>query len=457
VAVRPEICYGMLDQLDRTKQDFVCGRAGAKMGLNNNKIHFVGALAWFLAGWVLVAVCQGQHWPRFRGPNGQGHADTTQLPVKWGPQDYIWTTALPGSGHSSPVIWGQTIFVTSAEPSSATGFVLAVSLVDGRILWQRRYQLHSYRMNRLNSYAATSPAVAQDGLYVLWPGREKYLMVALDHQGNERWRRFFEGAKCQHGPGGSPIVYDRLVVFTIEHEQNLTEADGSWLALDRTTGQTLWRVVRKTGPKSSYSTPCVYVDANGKAVLVFTSRSHGITAVDPDTGQVVWEFPTAFPARVVSSPVLVDDLIVGTCGDGGSGKRLVAIRPAPAPWSPQLAYRIDDRSAVPYVPTPVAEKGLLFTFHDRGQVACLQGKTGRIFWRAKPAGRFYGSPICADGKLYAITTDGEVVVLRADAEYQLLAINSLGQASYATPAVAGARLILRSRSSLFCVGPNRGG
>jgi outer membrane protein assembly factor BamB len=190
--------------------------------------------------------------------------------------------------------------------------------------------------------------------------------------------------------------------------------------------------------------------------LIFNSYSHGMTSVDPVTGNVIWEVASAFPARVVSSPVIASGLLVGSCGDGGSGKRLIAIRPGSSDGSiqPKEVFKIESGYR-PYVPTSIAKGGLLFTFLDRGNVSCWNSTTGRQLWEEKPAGRFFSSPVWVDGKLYCITMDGDVVVLKAAETYELLAINPLGETSHAAPAVAGGRMFLRTYSQLFSIGSKK--
>jgi len=308
-------------------------------------------------------------------------------------------------------------------------------------------------MNKLNSYASSSPAVDADCVYVLWPSPDETILAALNHDGKEVWRKAFDGYHCQHGAGTSPIVVDDLVVFTQEHEKMSTDVESWWRAVDKKSGQVRWKLSRRTGPKTSYSTPCLYSPAAGATQLIFNSNSHGITGVDPRRGTVIWEVESALPNRIVSSPVIADGLIIGTCGDGGSGKRLIAIRPGTSDKSiqPQEAYKIEDSSAT-YVPTAVAKGGFLFTFHAWGDVSCLRSATGERLWRERPAGKFFGSPVCVDGKLYCVTTDGDVVIIKAAETYELLAINHLGETSHATPAVAGGRMYLRTYSHLFSIG-----
>ncbi len=415
-----------------------------------------GFLKWLFVIWAILSalVSQGQQWSRFRGPNGQGISDAKTIPVKWTEKDYNWKVKLPGEGHSSPVLWGDKLFVTGGDQQAGHSVLLALSVSDGGVLWQKEYSLSKYRPNKLNSFATATPAVDAENVYVLLTSPEETILAALSHEGTEIWKRTFEGIRCQHGAGSSPIVYDDMVIFTHEHENSSSkDAKSIWIAVDRKTGETRWTLDRKTGPKTSYSTPCVYTPSIGAPQLIFNSNAHGMTGVDPGTGKVIWEVPSAFPARVVSSPVIADELLIGSCGDGGAGKRLIAIRPGSSDGSiqPEEVYKIESGHR-PYVPTSIAKGGLLFTFLDRGNVSCWNSATGRQLWEEKPAGRFFGSPVWADGKIYCITMDGDVVVIRASETYELLAVNPLGETSHATPAIAGGRMYLRTYSHLFSVG-----
>ncbi len=197
------------------------------------------------------------------------------------------------------------------------------------------------------------------------------------------------------------------------------------------SGASGWRSIDKLARSSgvcrkpawlhaSYSTPCIYQDEGGRPQLVFSSNAHGLTGVDPETGRVLWEVRSALPYRVVSSPVIAGDLVIAACGEGGGGKRLSAVRVTreDSTYQAKEVYALDSR-IVPYVPTSVAYQGMLFTFHDGGVVSCLASDSGEVLWSEKPAGRYYGSPICVDGKLYCVTIDGDVVVLAAEKEYKL--------------------------------------
>jgi outer membrane protein assembly factor BamB len=409
---------------------------------------------------VLLALSLGfavpvgaDNWPRFRGPNGQGISDAKTIPAKWSPQEYNWKLELPGGGHSSPVVWDDKVFVTCADEKAQKGILLCVRASDGRELWRKECALDKVRMNALNNYAAATPALDGDRIYLFWPGVDETTLVALTHDGREVWTAKLPGNRTQHGMGSSPIVFGEYVIVTREQDQKSGgDIPSLWLAVDRKTGRVQWRYEHPKSANASYSTPCVYRDQQGRDELVFTSNSHGLAALDAGTGKLLWKTPAVLPARVVSSPFLAGDLVIGTCGEGGRGIRLSAIRPPDGTSSDATEVYGLQSAVVPYVPTSVVHEGFFFGFHDGGVVSCFRIATGEVLWSQKPAGRYFGSPVCVDGKLYCITTDGDVVVLRAGPKYELLAENPLGEKSHATPAVANGRMFLRTFSHLLSVG-----
>jgi outer membrane protein assembly factor BamB len=404
--------------------------------------------------WGKVTFFSSEPWPRFRGPNGQGvSTETIGLPTKWTAEELSWKVKLPGSGHSSPVVWWDKVYVTAADESAEKGFLLAYSTRDGRELWRREVDLPKYRMNALNNAASSTPAVDADRVVVCWAIPSNLTLAAFDHWGKPLWSRDFGPTNTRHGPTISPIIVGNLVVFAQEQEQlsATVSAESRWVAVDAATGETRWTCIRKHSGSNSYSTPCV-LEQGGKTLVIFASLAHGITAVDAADGKVAWEVADALNARVCSSPVIAGDLVIATCGEGGGGKRLTAIRPPKNPGDkPQVAYQLED-STVTYVPTAVAYRDWLFTVHDNGTISCRNIDDGKVLWSQKPGGKFYGSPIIADGKLFVMTTDGTVIVLAASDQYELLASNPLGEKTHATPAVSGPKLFFRTFTQLFCVG-----
>ena len=406
---------------------------------------------------LLVAVsplaAAEQEWTRFRGPNGSGVSDDKGIPTEWSEQDYNWKAKLPGVGHSSPVIWDQKVFVTAASEETAERIVLCLDTQTGKTLWERRYDSHVHRKHHFNSFATSTPALDADRVYVTWSTPEHYTVLALDHDGRDVWRVDLGAVVSQHSTGVSPIVYQDMVIVANDQDGLLRESDNKepgvsfLVALNANDGQVRWRTERDSATVS-YSTPCVYDSPEtGRPELIFNSQAHGISGIDPYTGQVIWEFP-AFDKRAVSSPVIAAGLIFGTTGSGGGGNYLAAVRPGK---SPELAYpKISEKA--PYVPTPVAKGDLLFLWGDGGVVSCVDAATGQSHWRERVGGKFSGSPIIVEDRVYCISEDGTVVVLAAAPEYKLLARNPLGEGSRSTPAVAAGRLYLRTASHLISLG-----
>ena len=392
------------------------------------------------------------NWPRFRGPDGAGIADPSDaatIPAKWTDQDVRWKVDLPGVGHSSPVVWGDKVFVTCADEQTGTATLACLSTADGSLKWKRDYTSENYRHHGENSYASSTPAVDTEHVYVCLMQPRQLRLVALDHDGKDVWQADLGPFVTQHGGGHSPVVFEDLVVVANEQDG----PGSSIVALDRKTGEKRWTTPRRSY-RFSASTPCVYRPKDGgPAQLIVTSWAHGISGIDPKTGLVLWELPEAFDARTVASPVAANDagLVIASCGEGPGGHWIIAVKPGSGGAKPDVAYKIAKMS--PYVPTPVVKGGLLFFWADSGVVTCARANTGEIVWQERVGGgTYFGSPVCVGDRLYCISKRGEVVVLAAGEKFQALARNDLGEKSNATPAVAGGRMYLRTYGKLICVG-----
>ena len=386
-------------------------------------------------------------WPRFRGPNGEGHAavDPAAIPVQWTEKDYLWKVDLPGGGHSSPVVWGDRLFVTSGLDDSGRRILLCLKTSDGSTLWKREFDSKTTSQNSLNSYATPTPAVDAERVYLCWATTEKHTFLAVDHNGKDVWRRELGPFVSQHGQGTSPAVFEDSVVLA-----NDQDGKSFLLCVDARTGTTRWQNDRLSG-RAAYSTPCLLRPDGRPAQWVFTSALHGVTGVDAATGKIEWEQGDAFPKRVVGSPAVGAGLVIGTCGEGSSGMHVIAVRPPASPGGkPEVAWKIT--KAAPYVPTPLIAGDLVFLWSDTGTVSCVRAATGEEVWRERVGANFYGSPVLVGDRQYAISIKGEVFVLKAGDKYELLAKNPLGEKSHATPAVAGGRMYLRTLSHLYAIG-----
>jgi outer membrane protein assembly factor BamB len=388
-------------------------------------------------------------WPRFRGPNGTGIGHAPDLPLQWTLKDCLWRVELPGVGHSSPVIWGERLFITSAVEKDGRRFLSCLHTADGRLAWRREYPMPTYSKSPNNSYASATPALDADHVYVTWSTPEHYLVLALRQtDGSEVWRRDLGPFDGEHGYGASPIVVDRLVILT--NEQN---GPSSVVALDTATGAERWKRLRRS-EKAAYSTPCLFEAPGAPPQLILTSWPHGVSSLDPQTGRPLWELPV-FTYRVVGSPLAANGLIFASCGGGGKGPPFVAVRPGDPGRGTKAEVAYDLRKPVPYVPTPVAHKGLVFLFGDQGIVKCLDAARGSQRWQERIGGNYFGSPVRVDERLYCISREGVLVVLAAADKYQLLARIDLEEPSSSTPAVAGGVMYLRTLSHVMAIGPRR--
>jgi len=397
-----------------------------------------------------------QDWPRFRGPNGAG-VGVANLPAKWTEKDYNWRATLPGVGHSSPVVWGDRVFVTCGENETAKRIVLCLKTSDGRVAWRRDFDSKREQRNPDNSYASSTPAVDADHVYVAWTAPEETTLLALTHDGKEVWRRGLGPFVSTHGSGTSPILVGDLVVLGDSQEvPERVKMDvppkSSIVALDAKTGEIRWRTDQRT-TRVFYSTPIVCQLDGEPPQLIFTSTSHGFTSLDPSTGKINWEVPDTMPERCVGSPLFASGLIFASCGTGGAGRHVVAVRPGSkkAGTPPQIAYTV--QKPVPYVPTPVAKDGLVYLWGDDGLVTCIRAATGEQVWQQRVGSNFYGSPVIVGDRLYCTSRQGDVFVLAAGEKPELLARNPLGEPSHATPAVANGVLYLRTLSHLISIGP----
>lgn len=401
---------------------------------------------------LAAAAASGQEWTRFRGPNGSGLAQPCPLPVRWTEKDYNWNVTPGGTGFGSPVLWGDRVFLLSADEKTGTRTVQCLTAADGKTLWSQPYPVTPFRHHGDNSLAASTPAVDKDRVYVCLAAPQAILLVALDHQGKEIWRRDLGTHQSQHGPCLTPIVWEDLVIVA-----NDQDGPSNVLAVESATGKTAWQAPRKAG-KATYCTPCVYQPAGGPqgpaagapAQIVVTSSAEGMVGLDARTGKGEWSVRDVFPERCVGSPVVAGDLVVASCGVGSAGVRMVAVRPGRAGQPAAIAY--ERKSSIPYVPVPLYRDGLLFMLGDGGNVWCLRAATGEEVWQDKLPDKFYGSMVCADGRLYCISRAGKVYVLSVGEKFALLATNDLGEKSFSTPAVAGGRMYLRTHSHLFSLG-----
>jgi outer membrane protein assembly factor BamB len=417
----------------------------------------------FAPFFVVHADDVNNEWTRFRGPNGSGISGARTIPIKWTAKEYNWTIELPGDGSSSPVVWKEKLFVTCNDRKKSIRSVVCVNATDGKIRWRRDFPYTSYRMHRDNDFASATPTVDADGVVVVWSMPKQLLMLALDLDGRELWRRDLGPYVGLHGSASSPIIADDLVILAndqmhpqvmkrhLPKDASMVPGKSFLIAVDRMSGKTRWKIDRRT-VLAGYSTPCVRQTGTGAPELVFSGTAHGMTGVDLVTGKVNWEIKGILNSRVVGSPQLYQDLVFGSYGSGLSAQRLVAVQ-APRKGGvkePKVAYNVSQ--SPPLVPSCLIKDDLLFLWTDSGIVSCLDAATGKRHWRERVGGNYYCSPVWVDGRLYCTSKEGDVVVVAADKTFKILVRNPLGEKCFAIPAVANGVMYQRTQTKLFSLG-----
>lgn len=399
-----------------------------------------------VAGMALctASVALAQDWTRFRGPNGQGVVADATLPDTFTEADIRWRVPVGGRGHSSPVVFGDALYLTREAAGGGREIVCFVA-ETGEERWAYECQFDAYVVHRLNSFASSTPAVDGSGVYVVWASGEDLIALALDSDGELRWRRRLGEFSAQHGSGASPIVHgDSLIVAN----DNAGESFLMALAVD--SGETRWKIERPSAPKrASYATPIVYKPDGAEPYLLFAS-GYGLTAVDPETGAVRWEVATGFRARCVGTPSVAGGHVLLSAGTGGSGKEGAVVRLPTGGEDgdePDVAYRL--RRSIPYVPATLALEDHFYLFADGGIASCLDAMTGDVVWRERLEGTFFSSPV-SDGEVVVIADrEGRLWSLAVGASFRLLGDLDLGEPVFATPAIARGALYVRTSESLI--------
>jgi outer membrane protein assembly factor BamB len=411
--------------------------------------RFFGKCACIAFLLAMAGQANADNWPRFRGVNGLGIVEAKTVPVKWSADDFRWSIELPGTGHSSPVIWDKRVFVTSADKTAGKRFVSCYSTDDGSEIWKKQVDYKSYKAHKNNSQASNTPAVDANHVYVLFQSKAGSPLIAFDHDGQQKWT--YDLGPYLHGQGGgtSPIVFGDLVVVCNDHK-----SPSFLVAIDRRTGKEVWKKPRE-GKRACYATPCVFRPTAGPDQLVFSHCFEGIVGVDPKSGTQLWHVDVfgTHSQRAVGSPIQFGDLILANSGGLGGEKNSVAVRIERSGTKSEAteAYRFRN-SQSPHVPSLIVYDGRLFLWTDQGIVVCADAKTGKQLWQARVGGNYFSSPVCINGFLYNHSVDGQMVVIGTGEKYELIARNPIGESSHATPAVGDGKLFVRTPTRLIAIG-----
>jgi outer membrane protein assembly factor BamB len=407
---------------------------------------------------ALSGVAFGENWPQWRGPNLNGTSNEKNLPLKWGAEENVaWKLALPGLSGSTPVVWGERVFLNVAE-----GDALSLWCVDkrtGAVVWKQPLGGGNRRARKQNM-SSPSPATDGKGVYVM---TGTGVVKGFDFGGKELWARDIQKDYGEFGLNwgyaSSPLLHEDALYVQVLHGMR-TDAPSYLLRIDKATGKTVWRVERPTDAvqesPDSYTTPALL--RYGKATEIVVTGGDVVTGHDPATGRELWRArglnPDNNPSyRIVASPVVSDGIVY-----------------APTRVKPLLAFRPGGRGDVttthlvwsaqygPDVPTPVTDGTYFYIVNDRGVVWCLDAKTGKeIYGPARIAnGTYSASPVLADGKIYVTNEDGLTTVMRAGEKFEVLAENALNDYCLSSPAVSDGQIFIRTSGALYCIGKRAG-
>jgi outer membrane protein assembly factor BamB len=387
------------------------------------------------------------YWPRWRGPSGQGLARGEGYPDTWSETENVaWRTAVPGRGHSSPIVWKDRIFLTTSYDDDGRAAILAFRRGDGKLLWQAfgPDTTHEKR-HRKNSSASATPVTDGKRVYAFF-GHKGLLAVGLD--GKRRWHRSLGTFANYHGTAGSPLLYkDRLILF----QDHKGTADGTAFiaAFDAADGRPRWRTEREG--TVGWGTP-VAVRAGGRDEIVVNGQHH-VTAYDPETGRELWR-AGGNTSEVIPTPVVGHGLVF--CSSGRAGPTL-AVRPGGRGDVTETHVAWKAAKGSPFVPSPVLYGDYLYMVNDMASVAtCYRATTGAVVWQGRlgEARRegFSASPVAADGKVFFTNDGGETFVLKAGPEFEVLRVNRLGAPVLASPALVDGRIYFRSDRELIAIG-----
>lgn len=390
---------------------------------------------------LLILLLNSSDWPQFRGPTGQGHSDEQGLPLNWSETNKVrWKVAIPGKGWSSPVIQGDRIWLTTATEAGKSLRALAVDRNTGAVLQNVEvFRLKSATLtNPKNTFASPTPVIDGDRVYLHFGA---FGTACITQSGEIIWKTQLEYDNGQHGTGGSPVLYENLLIVS---------CDGNDLqfivALDKLTGKVKWKKSRQG--YQAYTTPLIVSLPGGDQVI--SPGAFRAVSYEPRTGKELWQVTYGEGFSNVPRPVYGDGLIFICTGFQKPSLWAVRLNGKGDVTKSKVEWRLD--RGVPLTPSPLLVGSELYLITDNGIASCVDAKTGKEYWRARIGGNHSASPIYADGRIYFLSEEGESVVLAPGQQLKHLATNQLDGRTLASMAVAGGSIFIRSETHLYRIG-----
>lgn len=406
-----------------------------------------------------ITVVSAENWPQWRGPLLNGVSNEKNLPVKWGPEENVtWKLELPAWSGSTPIIWGETIFLNVADKDDHL-YLWAVDRRNSNVLWKRPLGGGNVKLRKQNM---SSPSPVTDGRNV-WVMTGTGSLKCFDFAGKEIWARDIQKEYGRFGLNwgyaSSPLLYDNSLFVPVLHGMK-TDDPSYILRIEAKTGKTQWRIERPTPAiqesPDSYITPALLKRGNQTEIII--SGGDCITGHDPATGKELWRAYGLNPDnnpyyRIVNSPLVLEDLVFA----GSKNKPYLAVRAGGRGdvTKTHVAWRFDNG---PDVPTPVTDGKYLYIVRDNGVVFCLDARTGREIYGQQrlKSGTYSSSPVLADGKIYITNEDGVTSVFSAGEKFEIIAENAMNDYCLSSVAISEGQIFLRTAGHLYCIGKRRG-
>ena len=392
------------------------------------------------------SVAKAQNWPCWRGPNGDGTSIETSLPTRWDSiTNVVWKVPVPGKGYSSPVIWKDKLFITTALQETQEKILLCYDCKTGKLLWQKtvlKTRFESKHDN--NSYASGTPATDGIRVYVSFLDGKDVVVSAFDFSGKQVWQQRPGTFSSPHGYSCSPVLFEDKVIINGD-----SQGDSFVAALDKADGHMVWRVPHDK-PSHSFSTPIIRKIA-GKTQMIFCGNKE-IASYNPDDGSKYW-FVSGPSEDFCSSPVYNDKNGLVLVSSAWPERTLVAVKPDGHGDVTRSHVVWQSREGAYYVPSPVCNDNFLFSTMTTGKVHCIEASTGKILW-IEDLGMQYSSPVIAEGLVYMPNDEGVITVIKPGPKFEYIAKNLIGEKMFASPAISNGKIYLRGYQHLFCISKN---
>jgi outer membrane protein assembly factor BamB len=387
-----------------------------------------------------------ENWPAWRGPRGDGTSLETSLPTQWSAtQNVLWKTAVPGTGHSSPIVWGEHVYTATAFPEKQERALLCFDRRTGQLLWQQAVLTAPLEPKAgENSYASSTPATDGERIYVAFLEIKQIVVAAFDPNGKPLWLVRPGEFQNDHAFASSPILYEDKVILSAQGKQ------GNFLvALSRVDGHTIWKDTLEN-PSNSFGQPLGCVLAGHPQLILCGDKA--VTSFNPANGQRLWFVGNASTDFVIT-PVFSEQAGLLLTSSSWPKRELQAIRPDGQGDVTRTKVAWRSVPGAPYVPSPIAVDRFFLTVAESGnEIYCFEAATGQILWH-EPFGHAHASPVSAAGLVYFLNDKGVTQVVKPGEKFELVASNELGEKCFASPALSDGQIFLRGASNLYCIGP----